>query len=76
MPTRMSTAGMPGYAGAANAFGGPGAEGGGGGATTMTNASAAPGGAHVRTRSVMDDLVDHLAALDAVSSSTNSTGSA
>jgi len=52
------------------ALGEAGAEGGEGKAT------AAPGGMHVRTRSVMDDLVDHLAALDAVSTSSNSTGTA
>ncbi|KLO10061.1 hypothetical protein SCHPADRAFT_892648 [Schizopora paradoxa] len=77
VPTRMSTAGMLGGAAASNAFGETGAEGGGGGATTTTaSTTAAPGGMHVRTRSVMDDLVDHLAALDAVSSSNSSTGTA
>lgn len=70
VPTRMSSAGMLGGAVATNA------EGGGGGATATTASATAPGGMHVRTRSVMDDLVDHLAALDAVSSSTNSTGTA
>ncbi len=65
MPTRVSTA-VP---GGASAFGEAGAEGGEG----NLKATAAPGGMHVRTRSVMDDLVDHLAALDAVSTSTTNS---
>lgn len=62
VPTRMATAmsdranPIPQQASAEN------------GESQATTATSGGSSSHVRTRSVMDDLVDHLAALDAVSS--------